>query len=77
MEKVELTNQIRRLRFEHDEMTQQELANRAGVTRQTILAIEHAKYAPSLTLAFRIARAFGARLEDVFQYDAAEGTTEA
>jgi putative transcriptional regulator len=65
----EITNQIRRLRFEHGEMTQQQLADKAGVTRQTILAIEAGKYAPSLPLAFRIARAFGTTVEDVFQYD--------
>jgi len=69
MAKTELRNCIRRLRFNHDEMTQQELANRAGVTRQTIIAIEAGKYAPSLTLAFRIARVFGLRVEEVFQYD--------
>jgi len=71
MSKTELKNRIRRLRFDHDEMTQQELANRAGVTRQTIIAIEGGKYAPSLMLAFRIARVFGLRLEEVFQYDKA------
>lgn len=64
-----LSNRIRRLRFDHGEMTQQQLADKAGVTRQTILAIEAGKYAPSLPLAFRIARAFGATVEDVFQYD--------
>jgi putative transcriptional regulator len=64
-----LTNRIRRLRFDHGEMTQQQLADKAGVTRQTILAIEAGKYAPSLPLAFRIARAFGTTVEDVFQYD--------
>ncbi|MBU0638979.1 MAG: helix-turn-helix transcriptional regulator [Planctomycetes bacterium] len=64
----ELSNGIRRLRFDHDEMTQQELARRTGVTRQTINAIEAGKYAPSLTLAFRIALAFGVGIEDVFQY---------
>ncbi len=63
-----LQNQIRRLRFENGEMTQQQLADKAGVTRQTILAIEAGKYAPSLPLAFRIAHAFGVPLEDVFQY---------
>jgi putative transcriptional regulator len=63
-----LSNQIRRLRFDHGEMTQQELADKAGVTRQTILAIEAGKYAPSLPLAFRIARAFNASVEDVFTY---------
>ena len=69
MRKTELTNCIRRLRFDHDEMTQQELALRVGVTRQTIIAIEARKYAPSLPLAFRIARAFGMRVEDIFQYE--------
>jgi len=65
----ELTNQVRRLRFEHGEMTQQQLADKARVTRQTIIAIEAGKYAPSLPLAFRIARAFGTTVEDVFHYD--------
>ena len=65
-----ITNQIRRMRFENGEMTQQQLADASGVTRQTIIAIESGKYAPSLTLAFKIAVAFGVRLEDVFQYDA-------
>jgi putative transcriptional regulator len=64
-----LSNNIRRLRFEKGEMTQQQLADLAGVTRQTIIAIEQGKYAPSLPLAFRIARAFGIPLESVFQYD--------
>lgn len=64
----QLTNNIRRLRFEHDEMTQQELADKAGVTRQTIFAIESGKYAPSLPLAFRIAKAFGVGVEEVFEY---------
>jgi putative transcriptional regulator len=57
------------LRFDHDEMTQQELASRAGCTRQTIIALEQGKYVPSITLAFQIARVFGVTLEDVFQYD--------
>jgi putative transcriptional regulator len=65
-----LKNQIRRLRFENGEMTQQELADRAGVTRQTIIALEAGKYTPSLLLAFRLARAFGVDLERVFQYEA-------
>jgi putative transcriptional regulator len=65
----EVKNQIRRLRFENGEMTQQQLADKAGVTRQTIIAIEAGKYAPSLTLAFRIARTFGVRVEDVFRYE--------
>jgi putative transcriptional regulator len=66
---TELTNLIRRLRFDHGEMTQKELARRCGVARQTIIAIEGGKYAPSLPLAFRIARTFAVRVEDVFQYD--------
>lgn len=64
-----LRNNIRRLRFEHDEMTQAELAERAGCTRQTIIALEQGKYVPSITLAFRVARAFGVPLEAVFLYD--------
>ena len=64
-----IKNRIRRLRFDHDEMTQEELANRAGCTRQTIIALEQGKYVPSITLAFQIARAFGVTLEDVFQYE--------
>lgn len=68
MAKIELNNSIRKLRFEHGEMTQQDLANRVGVTRQTIIAIEAAKYSPSLMLAFRIARTFNLRVEEVFEY---------
>jgi len=68
MPKPTLHNQIRRLRFENNEMTQQQLADKTGVTRQTIVAIEAAKYSPSLELAFKIAAAFGKRLEEVFQY---------
>jgi putative transcriptional regulator len=64
-----ITNVIRKLRFEHGEMTQQDLADRVGVTRQTINAIELGKYSPSLEVAFRIAAAFGVRLEDVFSFD--------
>lgn len=63
-----ITNAIRRLRFERAEMTQQDLAERVGVTRQTINAIELGKYSPSLEVAFRIARAFDVPLEDVFRY---------
>ena len=63
-----VTNRIRRLRFDNREMTQQELAERAGVTRQTIIALEAGKYVPSLLLAFRLARAFGVQLDEVFQY---------
>jgi len=69
MVKSNLCNQIRRLRFENDQMTQQQLADKAGVTRQTIIAIESAKYAPSLPLAFKIAQTFGISIEDVFQYE--------
>jgi putative transcriptional regulator len=72
MAATELINSIRRLRFEHGEMTQQELADKASVTRQTIIAIEAGKYAPSLPLAFRIARAFNTSIEDVFQYEGGE-----
>ncbi|MBN1123681.1 MAG: helix-turn-helix transcriptional regulator [Sedimentisphaerales bacterium] len=64
-----LSNRIRRLRFDAGEMTQQELAEKVGVTRQTIIAIEQGKYSPSLPLAFRIAHAFSCRIEEVFQYD--------
>lgn len=75
---IPLENRIRRLRFDHGEMTQQQLAERVGVTRQTIIALEAGKYAPSLLLAFRIARAFGLGVEDVFQYDdASPGTADA
>jgi putative transcriptional regulator len=62
----EITNCIRRLRFDHNEMTQQQLAERVGVTRQTIIALEAGKYTPSLALAFRLARAFNRKVEDVF-----------
>jgi putative transcriptional regulator len=63
-----VTNQIRRLRFENGEMTQAELAERVGVTRQTIIAIEQGRYSPSLEMAFRIAGVFGVPLDSVFQY---------
>lgn len=66
MQKLKITNTIRRLRFDADEMTQKDLAERVGVTRQTIAAIEKAKYAPTLELAFRIARTFDKPLEEVF-----------
>ena len=65
-----LSNQIRRLRFERGELTQQALAERVGVTRQTIIALEAGKYVPSLLLAFRLARTFGVGVEDVFHFDA-------
>ena len=64
-----IKNRIRRLRFDHDEMTQEELANRAGCTRQTIIALEQNKYVPSIELAFRVAKAFSVPLENVFQYE--------
>jgi putative transcriptional regulator len=63
-----LSNQVRRLRLENGEMTQQQLAEQVGVTRQTIIAIEANRYSPSLALAFRIARTFAVSVEDVFQY---------
>lgn len=67
--KTRVRNSIRALRFEHGEMTQQALADLVGVTRQTIIAIEHGQYSPSLEAAFKIARAFGKPLETVFQYE--------
>ncbi len=70
----EINNRIRRLRFDHGEMTQQQLADEVGVTRQTIIAIEAGKYAPSLPLAFRLARAFNTTVEDVFQYQDGDRT---
>ena len=69
MPKNRILNNIRKLRFYHDEMTQEELAEKVGVTRQTIIAIESAKYSPSLELAFRIAEAFGVPLGEVFTYE--------
>jgi len=63
-----IRSSIRKLRFEHDEMTQEELARRVGCTRQTIISLEQGKYVPSLELAFRIARAFELTVEDVFEY---------
>lgn len=68
MKPTQVTNNIRALRFARDEMTQAELAERIGVTRQTVIAIEQGRYSPSLEMAFRIARVFGVRLDDVFQY---------
>ena len=64
-----IKNNVRRLRFENGQITQQQLADKVGVTRQTIIAIEAGKYAPSLPLAFRIARTFGVSVEQVFQYE--------
>ena len=68
MTKVAITNDIRRLRFEHDEMTQQHLAEKIGVSRQTVNAIETGKYWPSLEVAFRIAEVFGRRVDEVFRF---------
>lgn len=67
MPKAEINNEIRRLRFEHGEMTQQELAERAGCSRQTIVLLEQGRYVPSLSLALKIARIFGAAVESVFE----------
>ncbi|MBC7549927.1 MAG: helix-turn-helix transcriptional regulator [Cellulomonas sp.] len=64
-----VTNRIRDLRIEAGEMTQAELARRIGVTRQTVIAIEHERYSPSLEMAFQIATVFGLPLDDVFQYE--------
>ena len=68
MEKGRIGNNIRKLRFFHDEMTQQQLAEKVGVTRQTIIAMEQDKYSPPLESAFRIAHVFGVPLEEVFTY---------
>ncbi len=68
MGKLGITNNVRRLRFDADEMTQVDLATKADVTRQTIIAIEGGKYSPSLELAFKIAKVFNVPLESVFQY---------
>jgi putative transcriptional regulator len=64
--KAEIQNEIRRLRFEHGEMTQQALADAVGCTRQTILVLEQGRYVPSLILAMRIAQVFGVRVEEIF-----------
>ena len=69
MPKAEISNRIRRLRFDHGEMTQEELANKVGCTRQTIIALEAGKYVPSLSLTFQVAKVFGVPVEDVFQYE--------
>jgi Predicted transcriptional regulators len=71
--RLKITNNIRRLRFFADEMTQQELAEKAGVSRQTIISIEAGKYSPSLEMAFRIADAFGVKIGEVFDYEREEG----
>lgn len=67
-----IRNRIRELRFHNGEMTQEQLAQRVGVTRQTIIALEARKYVPSLLLAFKLAAAFNVKVEDVFQYDGSD-----
>ena len=76
MGKSRIRNNLRTLRFFNDEMTQEELAKKVGVTRQTIIAIEKAKYSPSLELAFRIALVFDVPLEEVFSYDLENETSK-
>lgn len=68
MPKAEIANRIRRLRFDHGQMTQQELASRVGCSRQTIVLLEQGRYSPSLALAFRIARTFQQTVDEVFAY---------
>ena len=68
-----VTNSIRSLRFAHGEMTQADLADRVGVTRQTIIAIEQGRYSPTLEMAFQIARVFRVPLDEVFQYPDEQG----
>jgi putative transcriptional regulator len=74
MSKCHISNNIRKLRFNHDEMTQQQLADKVGVTRQTIVAIENEKYSPTLELAFLIAEVFNLPLEEIFSFQSAEKT---
>ncbi len=69
MEKLQINNYIRKLRFDRDEMSQQQLADQVGVTRQTIISIEKGNYSPSLELAFRIAEVFDLPIEQVFYID--------
>ena len=69
MAKAEISNRIRKLRFHHDEMTQRELADRVGCSRQTVILLEHGRYVPSLALAFRIAEIFGLTVDEVFKYE--------
>ncbi len=71
--KPRIRNRVRQLRLQANRMTQQALAERVGVTRQTVIAIENDRYSPSLEVAFRIARVFGVGLEDVFDYDMDDG----
>ena len=68
MPKARITNRIRQLRFGHSEMTQQQLADHVGCTRQTIIVLEKERYVPSLSLAFNIARVFGLSIEEVFEF---------
>jgi len=74
--KGQINNSVRTLRFHHDEMTQQELADKVGASRQTIVAIEKSKYSPSLELAFKIANVFDTPLGDVFSYIPGTGKTK-
>ena len=74
MNKCPIDNNIRKLRFNNNEMTQQELADKTGVTRQTIVAIENGKYSPTLELAFRIARVFKVPMDEVFSFNDEENT---
>ena len=76
MSKCYINNNIRKLRFHADEMTQQELADKTGVTRQTIVAIENGKYSPTLDLAFRIVRVFNAPLEEVFSFNSDDNSNK-
>lgn len=73
MPKAEISNRIRKLRFENGEMTQQELASQVGCTRQTIILLEHGRYVPSLALAFRIAQTFGLTVDEVFEFKGDRG----
>ena len=77
MTKGRIRNNVRKLRFLGSEMTQQQLAEKIGVTRQTVIAIEGDKYSPSLEVAFRIARVFEVPLEEVFQYDTTDAESGA
>ena len=70
--KIMITNEIRKFRFFASEMTQQQLAEKVGVSRQTIISIEAGKYSPSLELAFRIAEAFGVKIDELFDYEVKE-----
>jgi len=76
VENFTIKNKVRKFRFNHDEMTQQQLADLAGVTRQTIVAIESGKYSPSLELAFRIAHVFNVSLVEVFSFEKADETDD-